>query len=432
MANLILPVKGTRDFYPEDWAFETWFYQKVKEVSELFGFQEYEGPLLERLDLYAAKSGEELVKKQAFTLQDRSGETLTLRPEMTPTLARMVAQKAGELIFPIKWFTFGRRFRYEKPQRGRAREFFQWDCDILGLETPESDAEVIAIAATLLEKLGLSPREVKIKINDRKLLEKKLFEIGIVEKKTISAFRLIDKRDKMPRKELIEYGIEEGFTEDQIKVMLQITEEKNAYLNSPSLIKIFELLKKYGIADFVEYDPGIVRGLEYYTGTVFEGWDVKGEFRAIWGGGRYDNLTAEVGGKTKIPGVGFAMGDMVIAEILKANNKYPSLSVNKTQVLVTVFSPNLITPAIETANLLRRNNINTEIYLNPEIKLDKQIKYADKKGIPFVVIIGPEEIENELATIKILKTGEQKKFPRKDLPSALKEFSMKFSSSNVR
>lgn len=419
MANLIPPVKGTRDFYPELWAYEMWFYQKVKEVSELFGFQEYEGPTLESLDLYAAKSGEELVKKQAFTLKDRSGQTLALRPEMTPTLARMVAQKAGELTFPVKWFTFGRRFRYEQPQKGRGREFFQWDCDILGLESPEADAEVIAIAAILYQKLGLTPSEVRIKVNDRQLLQEKLISINIPEEKIVPVFRLIDKKDKVERKDFFEMGQEIGLTDEQTEAVLQITEEKEAYLKSPWLLAIFESLKKYGVADFVEYDPGVVRGLEYYTRTVFEGWDVKGEFRAIWGGGRYDNLTAEVGGREKIPGVGFAMGDMVIAEVLKANNKYPKLNPVKTQVLVTVFSEELLDPPAEVANSLRTAGINTEIYLKSGEKLDKQIRYADKKSIPFVVIIGPDEVKNGTVTVKNLKTGEQKTAPASSLVSLI-------------
>lgn len=418
--NIIQPVKGTRDFYPEDWAFEMWFYGKVKEVSELFGFQEYEGPILEHLDLYAAKSGEELVKKQAFTLTDQSGKILALRPEMTPSLARMVAQRAGELIFPVKWFTFGRRFRYEKPQKGRGREFFQWDIDILGAENVEADAEIAAVAATLYQKIGLTPEEVRIKINDRQLLQKKLLSVPIPEKNTIKAFRLIDKKNKAAKDDFIEIGKENGFSKDQIEAILQITEEKNAYLDSPSLIRIFELLKKYGVAEYFEYDPSIVRGLEYYTGIVYEGWDIKGEFRSIWGGGRYDNLTSEVGGRQKIPGVGFAMGDMVIAEILKANNKYPALSPNKTKILITVFSPELYEKSLEIATKLRyRNLVNTELYPDSQTKLDKQIKYADKKKIPFVAIIGPDEANNNTVTLKNLETGEQKTIPQTEIITLL-------------
>jgi len=422
-SNLIQPVKGTRDFYPQDQAFQNWLYLKFKEVAELFGFQEYEGPIIESLDLYAAKSGEELVKKQAFTLADRSGNALTLRPEMTPTLARMVAQKARELTFPVKWFTFGRRFRYEKPQKGRAREFFQWDVDILGPENLEADAEVIAVAATLYQKLGLTPTEVKIKINDRKVLQERFLALEIPEENLVRVFRLADKKDKVTREDFIEMGQENGLSEDQTKAILQILEEKNAYLDSPWLVKIFDLLKKYGVSEYVEYDPGIVRGLEYYTRTVFEGWDVKGEFRAIWGGGRYDNLVADVGGKQKIPGVGFAMGDMVIAEVLKANNKYPTLLINKTQVLVTVFSPELYDKSLKIANVLREENINAETFLDPTAKIDKQLKYADKKGIPYVIIIGPVEAEQTLVVLKNLRTREQITILQADLVKKIKQTS---------
>ncbi|PIV01670.1 histidine--tRNA ligase [Candidatus Shapirobacteria bacterium CG03_land_8_20_14_0_80_40_19] len=422
-SNLIQPVKGTRDFYPQDQAFQNWLYSKFKEVAELFGFQEYEGPIIESLDLYAAKSGEELVKKQAFTLADRSGNALTLRPEMTPTLARMVAQKARELTFPVKWFTFGRRFRYEKPQKGRAREFFQWDVDILGPENLEADAEVIAVAATLYQKLGLTPTEVKIKINDRKVLQERFLALEIPEENLVRVFRLADKKDKVTREDFIEMGQENGLSEDQTKAILQILEEKNAYLDSPWLVKIFDLLKKYGVSEYVEYDPGIVRGLEYYTRTVFEGWDVKGEFRAIWGGGRYDNLVADVGGKQKIPGVGFAMGDMVIAGVLKANNKYPTLLINKTQVLVTVFSPELYDKSLKIANVLREENINAETFLDPTAKIDKQLKYADKKGIPYVIIIGPVEAEQTLVVLKNLRTREQITILQADLVKKIKQTS---------
>ena len=418
--NLIQPVKGTRDFYPEDQAFQNWLYSKFKEVAELFGFQEYEGPIIESLDLYAAKSGEELVKKQAFTLKDQSENILALRPEMTPTLARMVAQKAGELTFPVKWFNFGRRFRYEKPQKGRSREFFQWDVDILGPENLEADAEVIAIAATLFQKLGLTPQEVRIKINDRKLLQERFLSLQIPEEKMVAAFRLADKKDKVSRMDFIEMAKEEDFSEDQAKGILQILEEKNAFLDSLWLVKIFELLKRYGVAEYAEYDPSIVRGLEYYTRTVFECWDSRGEFRAIGGGGRYDNLVESVGGKQKIPGVGIAMGDMVIAEVLRANNKYPSLSVNKTKVLVTVFSPELYDKSLEIADKLRERNINTEVYLDPSAKMEKQLKYADRKTIPYVLIIGPVESVENTIVIKNMSTGEQKTVPESEIFSVIK------------
>lgn len=419
--QIIQPVKGTRDFYPEDQAFQVWFYQITKGVSENFGFQEYEGPTIETLDLYAAKSGEELVKKQAFTLKDQSGKILALRPEMTPSLARMIAQKAGSLTFPVKWFTYGRRFRYEQPQKGRGREFFQWDCDILGTNCPQADAEVISIAATVYQKLGLTPSEVKIKINDRQYLQDKLKRIEIPDEKILSIFEVIDKKTKVDETDFKEMLKEAGLTENQTTSLMGILNNKNAYNKSDWLTEIFRLVTIAGLKDYLEFDPSVVRGLDYYTRTVFEGWDVKGEFRSIWGGGRYDNLTAEVGSKEIIPGVGFAMGDMVISELLKANGKYPLLEVNKTKVLVTVFSPDLFDNSLEIANQLRKNFINTEVYLIPDIKLDKQLKYADRKGIPFIIIIGPDEVANNQVTLKDLKSRTQKTLPSNDL---VKELSM--------
>ncbi len=401
-------LKGFRDFYPPEMAFRNWLYGKAKSVAESFGFEEYEGPIVESLDLYAAKSGEELVKKQAFTLTDKSGKILALRPEMTPTLARMVAQKAGSLVFPVKWFSFGPRFRYETPQRGRGREFFQWDVDILGLTTPQADAEVISAAAAMYQSLGLSPTEVRIKINDRKYLQEKLMSIGADREKVTAIFKAIDKKSKVAETAFDDMLKQESLDLGQIKQLKDILKDKQGYTESEWLSKIMSLVEAAGYGEFVEFDPAIVRGLDYYTRTVFEGWDVKGEFRSIWGGGRYDNLTEEVGGKQKIPGVGFAMGDMVLEEILRANGKYPKLKSNSTRVLVTVFSNKLAVSSNKLANSLRETGINAEAYLDPDAKLDKQLKYADRKGIPYAVIIGPEEVERGTVTVKDLRSGSQK------------------------
>ena len=179
MAQIISAVKGTRDFYPEDMAVRRWVYQKMQEVSELYGYVEYDGPFLERIDLYAAKSGEELVKEQAFVFPDRGGDLITLRPELTPSLARMIAQKQKQLVFPQRWWSFGPFWRYERPQKGRTREFFQWNVDMLGSDSPESDAELIAVCATFFQKVGLSPDQVKIFVNSRELMDLVLKRLGI-------------------------------------------------------------------------------------------------------------------------------------------------------------------------------------------------------------------------------------------------------------
>ncbi|OGM13739.1 histidine--tRNA ligase [Candidatus Woesebacteria bacterium RBG_16_40_11] len=405
--TMLQPLKGFRDFYPEDMAFQRWFYNLIKEISESFGYQEYEGPMVEPLDLYAAKSGEELVKKQAFTWKDVSDRTLALRPEITPTLARMITQKEGSLTFPVKWFTYGRRFRYEQPQKGRGREFFQWDIDVLGSDSPESDAEIIAIAGTFYQKLGLTPAEVKIKINDRKFLQDKLTEIGIAQEKITPLFRIIDKKSKVDEKAFREMVNTETGNADITDKVIDILNDKESYKTSDWLTKMFNILEAMNLRDYVEFDPAIVRGLDYYTRTVFESWDVKGDFRAIWGGGRYDNLTEDIGSNQKIPGVGFALGDMVISELLKTNGKFPTLKTNTSSVLVTIFSPELQNDALKLSLKLRLGGINTELYSDPTSKLDKQLKYADKKGIPWVVIIGPDEKEKGIVVLKNMKTNSQ-------------------------
>lgn len=414
-------LKGFRDYYPEQMAFRTWLYNQAKSVAESFGFQEYEGPIVETLDLYAAKSGEELVKKQAFTMQDKSGNMLALRPEMTPSLARMVAQKSGSLTFPVKWFSFGPRFRYETPQRGRGREFFQWDVDILGSDSPNADAEVLAMAATMYQRLGLTPREVKIRVNDRQYLQTKLASIGVDSKRTVAIFGIIDRKEKVSESVFEEMLRDEGVSRDQIQQLTDTLQNSDALRSSPWIKQILQTLELLGLIEFVECDPGTVRGLDYYTRTVFEGWDATGKFRSIWGGGRYDNLTEEVGGKQRIPGVGFAMGDMMIEEILRQNNKFPVLSALSTNVLVTVFSEEFLEKSLSLSQSLRSSSINTDLYPDPTVKLDKQLKYADKKGIPFVVILGPEEAANGTATIKDMRKQSQQTVPLAKLTDLLRE-----------
>jgi len=411
------PPKGFWDFYPKDLAARKWLFEKMREVSRRFGYQEYEGPCLEQLALYAAKSGEELVRQQAFILTDRGGEKLALRPELTPTLARMVAQKQASLPKPIRWFSIGPRWRYEKPQKGRTREFYQWDLDLLGVEFPEADAEVIAIAAEFLKTVGLTPNQVVIKINNRRLMEEKLDLIEIPRRLNPQVFRAVDKKEKMSPKEWEEWLKEIGLTSFQIKDLKGILKDKDFADESPQLTQIFSTLSDLGVADFVEFDPEIVRGLDYYTGTVFEARDRKGDFRAILGGGRYDNLVEVVGGP-KIPGVGFAAGDKVIGEVLKKFGKCPNFNPIPTKVLVTVFDEQTYRNSLEIARQLRQAGIETELYLTPE-KLDKQLKYADRQKIRWAVIIGPEEAQKGELTIKDLEAKSQKTIPQDALLKGL-------------
>lgn len=408
MAKTIIPaVKGTRDFYPEAMAFRNWLYGKVRAISERFGYQEWEAPILERLELYAAKSGEELVKEQAFVLRDRGGDELALRPELTPSLARMIAQQQATLVLPVRWFSYGPFWRYERPQRGRTREFFQWNIDLLGAETPAADGEIVSIGAEFLRSLGLSAEEVVIRINSRRLMERKLAEIGITTaEQCLKVFRLIDRRDRMPAKEWREWALAIGLSAEQLAAIEALLANPDLWQESDELCQVYATAEALGLRDYLVYDAAIVRGLDYYTGPVFEAHDQAGQFRAIFGGGRYDNLVAAVGGD-RIPGVGFAMGDVIIELLLERAGKRPTLPTSPSQVLVTLFDADLYPQTLALAARLRQAGINAEQVLEAD-RLGKQIRYADRKGIPYVAILGPDELAEEQVVLKNLRSGEQR------------------------
>ena len=402
--STIQPVKGTRDFYPEKMAFRNWLYGKVRDISRRYGYQEYEAPLLERLELYAAKSGEELVKEQSFVLMDRGGDRLALRPELTPSLARMIAQRQGALVWPARWFSYGPFWRYERPQRGRTREFFQWNIDLLGSELSEADGEIVAIGAEFLSSLGLTASEVAIHINSRRLMEEKLAGIGIRDQLT-DVFRLIDRRDRLAPEEWNAWALDVGLSEAQLENLVELLQDPELWRESGELRQVFATVEACGLSDYLVYDASIVRGLDYYTGPVFEAYDRSRKFRAIFGGGRYDNLVADVGGDP-IAGVGFAMGDVIIELLLEETGKRPDLPTSPSRVLVTLFSDELYAQTLAFASRLRSEGINAEQVLVAG-KLGKQIRYADRKGIPFVTIMGPDELEAGQVVVKNLATGEQ-------------------------
>jgi len=409
MKNIIQPVKGTREFYPLEMAVRNWIYENIRNVSESFGYSEYDGPFLEPIDLYAAKSGEELVKEQSFVFPDRGGNLITLRPELTPSLARMVAQKQRQLIFPLRWWSFGPFWRYEKPQKGRAREFFQWNIDLIGSKSPEADAELIAICAEFFKQIGLSPDNVKVLVNDRRLMDQKLSELGIDASLKKTTLKIIDRQDKMDRSTWKTYALDNGLKEEQFVGLTKILENKDLYQESAELQTIFTALESLGVREYVRFDPKIVRGLDYYTGIVFEARDVGKSTRAILGGGRYDDLVKDVGGEP-LTGVGFAMGDVVLPIILEQYGLLPDLQVNPTQILVTIFDENLMPISLTTAANLRRAGFSVQTYPEPA-KIGKQLKYADRCAVQFALVIGPEEKEQGIVQVKDLRTREQLSVP---------------------
>lgn len=429
MTTIVNSVKGTRDFYPEEMAIRTWLYEKIRRVSESFGYQEYEGPFLEYLDLYAAKSGEELVKEQSYVFQDRSDEWITLRPELTPTLARMIAQKQQQLIYPLRWWSYGPMWRYERPQKGRSREFFQWNIDFIGQVSPVADAELAVIAASFFRSVGLAADQITIAVNNRRLLDSQLEKAGIPASARPGCLRLIDRRDKMSIQAWQKYAQDDfELTTKQVEAILAMISNHELWRESDELNQFFQAVRAFGFDDYIKFDPGIVRGLDYYTGTVFEAHDCDGEFRAILGGGHYDDLVADVGGEP-LPGVGFAMGDVVISLVLAKFDRLPDFAnQRKDLVLVTVFSPETLPHSLTASQALRNAGI-AAICMHDAEKLGKQFRHADRVGASVVVVMGPEEIQQKQVTVKDLKTGEQITVPDAQLVSTVERILASPSSS---
>jgi histidyl-tRNA synthetase len=414
----IRPVKGTRDYYPEDMAIRVWLYEKMRKVSEAFGYQEYEGPILESLELYAAKSSEEIVEKQSYVFEDRGGDKITLRPELTPTLARMVAQRQNELTFPLRWWSFGPFWRYERPQKGRTREFFQWNIDMIGDESPEADAELIIIAAKFLSEVGLEPTEAQIRINNRELMDTETSALGIPVENRQTVYQWIDRREKMKAEDWQKNGVEIGLTKEQISGVEGLLADTELWKKSDDLTHVFRVVKAYGLEDWVSFDPNIIRGFLYYTSTVFEAWDTSGEFRALFGGGRYDDLVGDVGGE-KVGAVGFAVGDLVITLLLEQLGRLPEVGHTPADVFVTVFNEDLLMDSLAVAKELRDAGIKVTSHLQTD-KLGKQFKYADRIGARIALVIGPDELTNGTINIKDLRTGDQETISRKELINRLK------------
>ena len=410
MPTTIHPIKGTRDYYPEDMAVRTLLYQTAREVSESFGYQEIDGPFLESIDLYAAKSGEELVKEQSFVFEDRGGDLVALRPELTPSLARMVAQRQNQLVYPMRWWSWGPFWRYERPQKGRSREFFQWNIDLIGVDSPEADAELIALAASFLRETGLTPKQVQVLVNNRRLMDTELLALDIPAEKRLQVFRLIDRRDKMSPANWDAYAVEVGLATRQIDGLKSMLSDEGLWHKSSELERTFQIIEALGVADYVRFAPHVIRGLDYYTGTVFEVWDLDGEFRSILGGGRYDSLVEAVGGDP-LPAVGFAMGGSVISLVLKKYDCLPAdEAISNAPVLVTVFSQELLPASFELATELRSSGFNVVCY-PIAAKLGKQFKFGDRMGMRAAIILGPDELSKNHVAVKDLLSGEQQSMP---------------------
>jgi histidyl-tRNA synthetase len=421
----IQTVRGTRDFYPEDMAVRNWLVEAWRGAGRRAGFVEVDGPELESLELYTEKSGPEIAE-QLYWLTDKSDRKLALRPEFTPTLARMIAARQAALPEPIRWFNVSRCFRYERAQKGRLREFFQWNVDLVGVEGEIGDAECISVAVDALRSLGLTPADVTVKINDRRLLGALVRHLGVAEDCVPKVFAILDKRDKVPPEALSVMLAESGLTTEQREGLVRMlawkaltdidahelaTSEILAAVDS--LKRLFGLLDDYGIAEWCRFDIGIVRGLAYYTGPVWEVHDLKGEHRAIFGGGRYDRLISGLGGKP-MPACGFGCGDVVLGLVLAEQGKRPPAEPS-AEYFVASGVEGVVEGVITVVRQLRGLGRNTQFDLKGG-NMKRQMKKAAEAGAKYVVIVGEMfGYTPHVVTVRDMASGEQREVSLDDL-----------------
>jgi histidyl-tRNA synthetase len=409
--------KGVRDFYPDEMALQNYILGVMRKTAESFGYSEYGASVLEPAELYRAKSGDEIANEQTYTFTDRGDRAVTLRPEMTPTVARMVAAKKRELSFPLRWYSIPNLFRYEKPQRGRLREHWQLNVDLFGVAGIEADIEVISIASAIMRNFGLKDADFEIRLNSRRIMNYILNDLMSLDEATAKKVStLIDKKNKIGReafeaeiKNLLPEKSEEFFVLLNSKNFAEFTSKlpQNSEI-SEKLAEIREIiarLEKLGITN-TSFDQTLMRGFEYYTGIVFEVYDKNPENpRAVFGGGRYDDLLSIFGGD-KVPAVGFGMGDVVIANILETYGILPEIK-SLTRLYVCVTDKAYFEYAEEIAQKLREAGLNIAVDITGR-KVGDQIKLADRQKIPYIICIGENELKSGEFKLKDLKTGEEK------------------------
>ena len=410
------PYKGTRDFYPNDMKLRNWFFGKIRAALELAAFEEYNGPMLESLDIYIAKSGEEIANEQTYNFTDRGGRRLAVRPEMTPTVARLVAAQINELNFPLKWFSIPNLYRYENPQRGRLREHWQVNVDIFGCDTYEADLEVISTAITLLKVFDADSSMFKVHINNRRFFNDIIASIAETDAEgSRKVSKVVDKKNKIPRevyeRELTALGLDADKIA-KIDALYTMSVEEAAALcpesrGAQELIDLFAALRDLSLDEYCVFDFGIIRGLDYYTGTVFEVLDEAPENnRAMFGGGRYDNLVGLFVKNTSVSGVGFGFGDVTLENFLVTHNLIPDIYTTGTKVLVTRFDDVAYSEYTAMVAKLRDAGIQSSLYIGKK-KFGKQLDHAIKGNYSHVVIMGSSEFENKEVKIKDLRTREE-------------------------
>lgn len=406
--------RGMRDFYPDEMAVQNAIFSAWQTAASRYGFVQYDACVVESLDLLKRKAGEE-IEKQIYAFKDKSGRDLALRPEMTPTLARMIAVRQGSLSFPLKWFAIAQCFRYERTTRGRKREHYQWNLDIVDEPSVSAEAEVIATAVFALSLLGIGPDDAAIHVSSRSLLADLFDRSGIPRKTLASVFLALDKLGKLTDEDVSNSLLAAGLSKEHVEAAFRIMrlsglEEARDLLGEETdscreLVSLFSALSSYGIGEMARFDISVVRGLGYYTGIVFEAFDAKKQHRAIFGGGRYDDLLQDIGGRP-MSGVGLGFGDVVIAELLSASGKLAGIS--PTRDLALGFMQEEQRPAaLGAAQELRRRGKNVDLVLRSQ-KPKAFFSWANKNGFAEAAFIGPDEVLAGEFRIKMLADGTER------------------------
>ena len=406
-------VRGTRDFYPEDMRIRNWLFDNFRAAARSHGFEEYDSPVLEHEELYTRKQGEEITQ-QLYNFEDKGGRRVALRPEMTPSLARMVMARAGAMPTPIKWFSIPQCWRYERTQRGRGREHYQWNVDIWGSDAVQADAELLSVLVSFFEGVGLNADDLVIAISSRKVLEEVLGSLGISGDAFAATCIIVDKMDKLPAEVVEQQLSEQGLDSDAISVIqstlgLSDLDSLASALGEGSeavaeLATLFDLVDAYGISDWVTFDASVVRGLAYYTGPVFEAHDRGGKLRAICGGGRYDRLLSSLGGND-MPATGFGFGDMVIMELLNEKGLAPDLPSGNQDIVIAI-NEDLRSAAMSVATKLRAGGRSVDLVLEDK-RMKWAFRHAERTGAQRLVMVMPDEWAAGNVRIKELESGEE-------------------------
>jgi len=419
------PYKGVRDFYPKDMAIEKSIFDIWRKNCQKYGYEEYGASVLEPADLYRAKTGEEIVNEQTYTFTDRGDREVTLRPEMTPTVGRMVAGRRRELTFPLRWFSIPNLFRYEQPQRGRTREHWQLNADIFGVESYSADIEIINLAYDITRAYGLKDTDFEIRINNRKIMNYITRDVfGLSEEQVLKISKLIDKKDKL-KAEVFEMGVKEVFTQSEkseeiIQKFLTLLNSKNfeefttnlpqtkeEHLGLKEIREVIAGLEKLGVTN-ARFDQTLMRGFDYYTGIVFEVYDLNpANRRSVFGGGRYDDLLSLFGNE-KVPAVGFGAGDLIAHDLMETYGTLPKTQ-GVADLAICIVGDQNVPYALQLAQKLRANDKNVVVDISGK-KLGDQISNAGKRNIPKVICIGDEEVKNGKLKVKDLASGEETLF----------------------